>query len=100
MKNLRLVLDHILAQKINLMKLTIVKIMLCVFVLNIFAGVTEAQTPKRLLKRGRGRRTHLRRRRQGLLHGQRPIKQKGKYKVRGQPYALVTNRPSKKLRAG
>ena len=53
MKNLRLVWDHILtAQKINLMKLTIVKIVLCVFVLNIFAGVTEAQTPKRLLKEG------------------------------------------------
>ena len=33
-----------------------------------------------------------------MLHGQRPIKQKGKYKVRGQPYALVTNRPSKKIK--
>ena len=27
-----------------------------------------------------------------------PIKQKGKYKVRGQPYALVTNRPSEKIK--
>ena len=52
MKNLRLVWDHILtAQKINLMKLTIVKVMLCVFVLNIFAGVTEAQTPKKIAEK-------------------------------------------------
>ena len=42
------------------MKLTIVKIVLCVFVLNIFVGVTEAQTPKKIAEKGRGRRTHLR----------------------------------------
>ena len=82
------------------MKLTIVKIVLCVFVLNIFVGMTEAQTPKKIAEKrawtaytfkGDGGKV--------CYMASAPIKQKGKYKVRGQPYALVTNRPSKKLRA-
>jgi len=100
MKNLRLVLDRILtAQKINFMKLTIVKIVLCIFVLSIFAGVTEAQTPKKIdEKRGWTAYTFKGDGGKVCYMASAPIKQKGKYKVRGQPYALVTNRPSKKIK--
>ena len=50
------------------------------FRLNIFAGVTEAQTLKRRLKRGRGRRTHLRETEARLHMASAPIKQKANIK--------------------
>ena len=100
MKNLRLVWDHILtAQKISLMNLAIVKIVLSIFVLSIFASVTEAQTPKKIAEK-RAWTAYTFKGDGGIVcyMASAPIKQKGKYKVRGQPYALVTNRPSKKIK--
>ena len=61
--------------------------------------MTEAQTPKKIAEKrawtaytfkGDGGKV--------CYMASAPIKQKGKYKVRGQPYALVTNRPSKKIK--
>jgi len=56
------------------------------------------QTPKRFQKNEIGRRipSRVRQEKYAILPA-RPKKQRGKYKKRGQPYALVTNRPKQKI---
>ena len=56
------------------------------------------QTPKRFQKNEIGRPipSRVRQEKYAILPA-RPKKQRGKYKKRGQPYALVTNRPKQKI---
>ena len=80
------------------MRLTIVRIVICVAVLNIFVGMTDSDSKKIAEKRAWTAYTFKGDGGKVCYMASAPIKQKGKYKVRGQPYALVTNRPSEKIK--
>ena len=81
------------------MKLTILPIMVLIFVFSPFIEEARAQTPKKIdEKRAWTAYTFKGKGGKVCYMASAPIKQKGKYKVRGQPYALVTNRPSEKIK--